>query len=129
MRMKKMPKFSLIEERDAGRFEEVVNEAFADLADKDGFRFDVKDPTPDAVFRAYLFWNETTEVPENARDMAHIAGIRYTCSQCPYADFPDDKRCKKGRCPMEDLIYKDQDACVLAYKQAAEGKLMMKGVE
>lgn len=129
MKEKKKPKFSIIEERDSGRFEEVVNEALSDLFEEDGFRFEVKDPTPDGVFRAFLFWNEKMEVPSDARDFAHLAGVHYTCGQCPYAEFPNDKRVTKSVCPMESLVYRDQDACVLAYKQAAEGKLTMKGAE
>lgn len=127
MREKYKPRYDLIQESDPARFVEAVNEALAEHYEAHGFRYDVKDPSPDGVLRCYVFWDESILEPKTAKDFAVLSGESYCCGQCPYAEWPDDKRIKYARCPIKQRTSKFSDACEWFYKQVAAGDIEPEG--
>lgn len=70
------------------------------------------------VYRAVIDYYVQVEEPEDAQDRAHLAGIRYTCADCPHLIKVEDRRVKRLTCDRTgEYTRHDMDACVWYYER------------
>ena len=70
----------------------------------------------------YIYYQKTSEEPENIVDEYRMKGICKNCSECCYFELPHnvdgsiDKRAKKGFCNKNGVVrWKDSAACEVLY--------------
>lgn len=114
MKRERILQFAIVASDSAQGLTEQLNEKLRELKDKD----------PVVTFEgmiARISYTEETVICESLSDEYEEAGVKLTCSMCPYfkaklkADGTVDKRAKWGDCPYSPLGYgqttKDGKAC------------------
>lgn len=125
MKHLKKPKLKVVAASCGEEFEERCNEVMDELTKK-GIVPRVE--FPNALFTAYITYEETVAIPETCEDELELRGIRYTCGDCPKYEPPEDRRTKYTRCIYSPYrVSREAAACEFFCKQVMQGRWIPQG--
>ena len=132
MLVRKSKKIKTISASDPFEFDARLN-SFTDDLDRRGIAYTVA-VNPAAGLLAFVEYQVTVQVPENAKDEYDLMGERHSCIECPYFVRPTDGRVRYTKCPhTEALATADSNCCDDFYEWLKAGAVeltnMAKGGE
>ena len=80
-------------------------------------------------FCAFVTYEMTEMIPETIKDQYELAGITFTCSDCPFLERKEDGRVRNFTCLTpensgEEWTRRDSEACEYFYRALSVGDLM-----
>ena len=121
MRRETFEQIKIIKSDSFTEFQDEVNKAMRELADKSP----VFQLLSDKGLCALITYTDHIEVMDSIADEFHADGIYYLCKHCPYLDDPHDRRVKRCTCKYakNGVTYKDVEACEVFYKSLKRGDI------
>ena len=128
MRDETQSKISVIQAKDPAKFQERYNNTAKELA---GYDPEITVKIEAGVFYAIFMYTTHKQRPETVSDEFTLAGIRHTCSECPYLEIGNDNRRKVWPCRYSEYgsASKDSPACELLLKKLMAGKVRLRDTE
>lgn len=116
----------VVSSTDVRTYEEEFNRMAEELKEKSPT---IKDIFENGTLTTVFTYEEEERVPECAKDEAEIAGIRYTCGDCPYLQDDGDKRKRSFPCDYSEWSRTrvDQPACDKFYRDLMRGEIKPRG--
>ncbi len=112
-----------IESKDARVFDQLLNRAVREHADKN----------VEVIYKmnaeghcAYVTFDCHVNVAESLEDEYNLQGISFTCGECPYFVLPSDKRIKFIRCDKSGQMRRcssESRACEFLYRAVDNGEV------
>lgn len=128
MRKTEKEQVFVVEHADPAQFQNAINAAMDELKEAsprlDTFVFE-------SVYKAIIHYQIIEEHADTMAEKAHVAGVYFSCDECPYFEEPADGRSRYGFCPISQYgkVKKDDDACEWYYKRMANGGCEKKEVK
>lgn len=102
-------RFNCVEGRDGADFMAKLNAAFAEY-DAKGIKYTYQADISKG-FIAYIFYEQSVDIPETIKEEFERADEKHTCIECPYFNRPFDGRRKWVRCDANKCICRADGAC------------------
>ena len=127
MKCESIQQFAIVRTDSASAFEDTLNARIMELAKKHPVvAFHETDP----LF-ARISYTESVSVPESLSDEYELAGVRFTCKDCPMfapilkEDGTEDSRYSYGDCEFAAMgrTYKDSRACDQLFVMLRNGRI------
>lgn len=115
MRTETIRQVAVIDEQSGKGFERAFNEKMKELA---RFKVDI-DRANTREFLAYIFYEETVTIPENAKEEYKLRGEVYHCADCPMIQWGEGRN---HSCPRSKMVHDDTPACSYFYEALKEGR-------
>lgn len=109
MLKKNTTRINCIEAQSAEEFMSKMNSAFARY-DRKGISYTYETNIASG-YKAFIFYQETIDVPESIAEEFAQSGEHHTCGECPYFKRPEDKRRKFVRCETGKCLCREDGSC------------------
>ena len=119
---KKTTRINCIVADSAEEFMSKMNNAF-EAYDRKGISYTYETDIASG-FVAYIFYQQTMDIPETVEEEFRQAGETHTCGECPYFKRPEDKRRKYVRCDIGNcLCCAEGSCCETFYQRLLDGQI------
>ena len=114
--------FTCIEGANGKDFMAKMNAAFAEL-DSKGVKYTYQADIASG-FIAYIFYEQSVNIPETIKEEFEASGEKHTCIECPHFVRPQDGRRKWMRCEVNRCICRaDGMCCDKFYEELFNGSI------